>query len=411
MNYDITVIGGGIAGAGVAQAASAAGYKVLLLEKGEFAQETSSRSSKLIHGGLRYLESGQFHLVYTALKARRELLKLAPELVKPVPFYIPVYQHSQRGTWTLSAGLMLYGLLCFGDPLCRFKRLNKNQWHKLQGLDKTGLKAVYQYWDAQTDDEQLTLSVLESAKKLGCSLHTHAELLTVSDASSSTGSGYELSYQINSSHSDKNNKAEANAMVRVNSPTQQTISTRMIINASGPWVNKVLDFINPNIPQSAIDWVQGTHIIIDEPALDFIYYLESIEDERVVFVMPWKGKTMIGTTEVVLKQLPNSIEPQAHEIAYLMNLYQHYFPEKEINMLSAFSGVRVLPKVSSNAFNRERESVIAQSCNAKVITLYGGKLTTFRATSKAVLKLMEQQLGSRKPKANVDNITLEKVKT
>lgn len=389
MNYDLTIIGGGIAGAGIAQAAAAAGYKVLLLEKGQFAEETSARSSKLIHGGLRYLESGQFHLVYTALKARRDLLKLAPTLVKPVPFYIPVYQTSQRGSWLLSVGLMLYGFLCLGDPLCRFKRIDKGQWGRFSGLKQEGLKAIYQYWDAQTDDKQLTLSVLDSALQLGAELHTDAELLAVTENSS----GYNIDYKING-------QGASEAAVH-------RLSSHMIINAAGPWVNQVLDFIDPDMTQVDIDWVQGTHIIIDQPAADFIYYLESVADERVVFVMPWKGKTMIGTTEVVLKKLADSIQPQAEEISYLLNIYQHYFPNHKAKILSSFAGVRVLPKVLGKAFNRQRESMIVPSLNNKVITLYGGKLTTYRATSRAVMKLLKQQLGDRKLVADVEKIMLK----
>lgn len=152
-SYDIAIIGGGISGVGIAQYAAAAGYSTLLIEKGEIGGQTSANSSKLIHGGLRYLESGQVNLVRKSLQERRHLLDFAPSLVKAVPFYIPVYQDSQRNPWTIRAGLSLYALLSEFDPLGRFVSIPAVHWHRFNGLKLQGLKAVFQYWDAQTDDK------------------------------------------------------------------------------------------------------------------------------------------------------------------------------------------------------------------------------------------------------------------
>lgn len=166
-HVDVLVVGGGINGVGVAQFAAAAGYSVLLVERGRVGGETSGNSSKLIHGGLRYLESFQLDLVRTSLAARRTLLRLAPGLVKAVPFYIPIYRHSQRGALTIRAGLSLYGLLSEFDPLGRFRKLPRSEWQTLDGLATDGLETVFQYWDAQTDDSLLCEAVAHSARLLG----------------------------------------------------------------------------------------------------------------------------------------------------------------------------------------------------------------------------------------------------
>jgi len=408
--FDITIIGGGIAGAGVAQAASAAGYKVLLLEQGEFAQQTSCCSSKLIHGGLRYLESGQLNLVYNSLRERRALLRLAPSLVKPIPFYIPIYKNASRGKWTIRAGLSLYAILSSFEPLGRFKEVPKKSWSSIHGLNTENLVTIFQYWDAQTDDELLTHAVIASAQRHGVKTQNHAEFISAEK----TEIGYQVSYQINyplhsiavnSEQFKANNVAKDNVEVTVKKNIH--VNTAMIINASGPWVNQVLEKISPVIPFLEIDWVQGSHIIIDKPAPREVYYLESLTDKRVVFVMPWKGKTMVGTTEVLLTRFTGKITPSQDEIDYLYNIYQHYFPNERPEIINAFAGVRVLPKQKELAFNRPRESTIWQSSlTPQVISLYGGKLTTFRSTSKQVVALIQQQLGNRIELADIDTLPL-----
>jgi len=165
--YDVVVIGGGIHGAGIAQAAAANGYSVLLLEKSAIGAATSSKSSKLIHGGLRYLESYQFGLVKECLHERSILLRIAPELVKLVPFYIPVYKQTTRRPWKVRLGLQIYRALSGFDQDARFSAQSCQQWSSLDGLSRQDLQAVYQYFDAQTDDVALTKAVVDSAQQLG----------------------------------------------------------------------------------------------------------------------------------------------------------------------------------------------------------------------------------------------------
>src|SRR5690348_12268607 len=165
--FDVIVVGAGIHGVGVAQAAAAAGQKVLLLEQHIPAFGTSSRSSKLIHGGLRYLESGQFHLVRESLLERALMLKNAPELVRLRAFHIPLYRETRRKPWQIMLGLSMYAVLGGFKRGCRFGLLSKKDWSQLDGLKTDNLRAVFRYYDGQTDDALLTRSVLQSAMRLG----------------------------------------------------------------------------------------------------------------------------------------------------------------------------------------------------------------------------------------------------
>ncbi|MCE9685681.1 FAD-dependent oxidoreductase [Shewanella sp. AS16] len=388
-SYDLVIIGGGINGVGVAQCASAAGYSVLLLEQGEIGAQTSANSSKLIHGGLRYLENAQLHLVRESLLERRALLRLAPTLVKPVRFYIPVYSDSRRSPWTIRAGLSLYAVLSEFDSLGRFESIPAMYWPKIQGLKLQGLKAVFQYWDAQTDDKLLTRAVGRSAVSLGATVLTQASCLEIKHGPELCRVGYR------------------------HQGSERLVSAKAVVNCAGPWVNRVLASVTPAIAAEAIDWVQGTHLLLDIQALDGILYLESCFDKRVIFVMPWYGKTLIGTTETVLSSLGNKPEPTREEIDYLLGIYTHYFPAAgDVTALSAkilgsFCGVRVLPRQSGNAFERPRDALLqCRPSHPRLLSLYGGKLTTFRRTAKEAVDWLTQTLGPRARLADVDELEL-----
>jgi glycerol-3-phosphate dehydrogenase len=191
MTYDIVIIGGGIHGVGVAQAAAAAGYSALVLEQTGLASGTSSKSSKLIHGGLRNLESGQWRLVRESLREREVLLRVAPELVRLVPFYIPVYRHTRRPAWQIGTGLSLYALLGGLHENNRFSDMARSGWAQLDGLDTRDLQHVFRYYDAQTDDAALTRAVMHSAESLGAQLHCPASFT----GAEYTGNGWRVDYR------------------------------------------------------------------------------------------------------------------------------------------------------------------------------------------------------------------------
>ena len=377
IQYDVVVIGAGIHGAGVAQAVAAAGHSVLVLEQYEqAAKATSSRSSKLIHGGLRYLESGQFHLVRECLHERAVLLRNAPHLVKLVPFHIPVYRETRRRPWKIVLGLSIYAL--FSGK--RFHKISKRSWDRLDGLRTDNLDAVFSYYDAQTDDARLTRSVLESARLLGANIVTRAEFI-----SARVGAGeVEVTY--------------------TNNTNTTSVSARVLVNAAGPWVNRVLERMQqPSgaaMEQLDIELVQGSHVVV-KGEISHPYYLESPGDGRAVFVVPWKNNIMIGTTESRYDGEPADVSPLASEIDYLLEIYNHYFGHKlkHDDVIDAFAGVRVLPGGSGEAFRKSRDThfLCDNPDHPAVISIYGGKLTSYRATAENVLKRIDKVLPTSSP--------------
>ncbi len=374
-DYEVVIVGGGIHGAGVAQAAAAAGYRVLLLEKQQPAAGTSSRSSKLIHGGLRYLESGQFRLVWEALHEREILLRIAPGLVQLVAFIIPVYAGSLRPPWQIQAGLCLYALLAGLKPHSRFSVLEKTEWESLGGLRKEGLCAVFSYLDAQTDDTALTRAVLASAVSLGAEALYPALFVSATR----TGDGYRIDYRFKDQ--------------------QRSCSARVLVNAGGPWVNLVQDRISPVPPKLAVDLVQGTHIHLDDPISTSIFYAESLRDRRPVFIMPWKQGTLVGTTETVFTGDPDEIEPLPKEIAYLEETLGFYFPQYKGRVIGSMAGLRVLPAGQGKPAQRSRETILLpdEAQSPQLIAIYGGKLTAYRATAARVMRLARKTLPEKKP--------------
>lgn len=371
--FDVAVIGGGIQGAGVARAAASAGYRTLLIERDEWAAATSRWSSKLIHGGLRYLESGQLNLVYHSLRERQRLFREQPALVKPVKFFIPIYRHTQRRPWQIRAGLSLYALLTGLQPQARFCSIPRSRWHELGGVKTDQLQAVFQYWDGQTDDAALTRTIAQSAQQLGAQCLQHSELIAATQHSDGV---YSLDIRTDA--------------------VDWRCRAHHIVNATGPWVNELLQRCTPAPPIRSISWVKGSHIILPTMNLPGIFYLEAPRDGRAVFVMPWQGKTLVGTTEIEVDE-PRAA-PSHVEIEYLLETARHYFPQLPAQVLDSFAGVRVLPAGSGRPFSRARESVITRFShhNASLISIYGGKLTTFQHTAAQVLRLLPKNLLSAK---------------
>ena len=385
-DYDVVVIGAGIHGAGVAQAAAAAGYSVLVLEQYDGAAKgSSSRSSKLIHGGLRYLESGQLHLVRECLHERAVLLHIAPHLVKLVPFHIPVYRDTRRRPWKIILGLIIYSLFS-RKP---FHRVARRTWDQLDGLRTDRLDAVLSYYDAQTDDARLTRSVLESARELGADVMTCAAFTQA---------------RLGSDEVDVTYMSNAN---------RETISARVLVNAAGPWVNQVLASVYRSSGQTVdkldADLVQGTHIVVPGD-LTHPYYLEAPRDGRAVFVVPWKGNVMVGTTETQYQGDPANVGPLADEIEYLLEIYNHYFGQSlgREQVIEAFAGLRVLPGGQVEAFNKSRDThfLSDDARQPRLVSIYGGKLTSYRAAADKVLAMISKTLPAREPLADTRTLKL-----
>ncbi len=362
MDADILVVGAGIHGAAVAHAAARDGYRVRVVEQyARPAEGTSSRSSKLIHGGLRYLESGQLRLVRECLREQRALLRERPSLVKLVPFYLPVYRHTSRPAWKIAVGLWLYRLL--GGH--RFRRIPAREWTTLDGLDTRELRAVFRYFDAQTDDRALTAAVLADARALGAVVAFDTRL-----------EGIECS--------------AARCRVHCHGPAgTEVLTAACVVNAAGPWVNGVLARVTPRPVMLDIELVQGTHIIVPGELTRGIYYLEAPQDRRAVFAMPWKGRTLIGTTETPYQGDPAGVHPLAEEQAYLLAVYNRYFQRglEQADIEDAFAGLRVLPAGEGSAFSRPRETILHRDDTVpRVLSIYGGKLTSHAHTARQVMK-------------------------
>ena len=391
--YDVVIVGGGIHGAGVLQAAVAAGHSALLIEKFGLASGTSSRSSKLIHGGLRYLESGQFALVRESLRERAIHLRIATELVELKPFFIPVYRDTRRRPWQLKLGLWAYALLGGFGAATRFGAVPRREWAALDGLKTEGLEAVIRYHDAQTDDAVLTRAVVQSALALGAELAMPA---TFTRATLTEG-GVNIAY------------AEADATVKC--------SARVLVNAAGPWAPQVAHAITPVIPIPEVDLVQGTHIVVPFAVTAGIYYVESPNDGRAVFVMPWHGDTMIGTTETPYLGEPDKVHPLPEEEEYLLAVARHYFPALQHltreHITQRFAGLRVLPAASEAAFDRSRETIFStdREPNPRVLGIYGGKLTGWRAAAAHVLERISPSLSAKPRRAATDQMILRRTTT
>lgn len=379
MDYDALIVGGGIQGVGIAQAAAAAGWRVALLERDALAAGTSRASSKLIHGGLRYLENMRLGLVHESLRERSLLLQLAPELVHRVAFHIPIHQDSHRRPWQIRIGLGMYAVLAGLDADSRFSRIPHREWRSLDGLRTEGLQAVFRYMDAQTDDAALTRAVMHSAMTLGAELHLPARFT----AAELRPDGIEVRWE-----------ADGRA---------HTATARVLVNAAGPWVNGILAAITPRQAPLPVDLVRGSHIMLDASLDRGAYYLEAPQDDRAVFAMPWQDRTLVGTTEAIHRDGPDRVAASDDEIRYLREVAAHYFPRlANAGLVDQFAGLRVLPAATDRPFTRSRETLwqLDRPTKPRLLSVAGGKLTTWRASAAHAIRVLGESVPARPPQAD-----------
>ena len=370
--FDLIIIGAGIHGASIAREATLEGMSVCVIEQfDQPARGTSSKSSKLIHGGLRYLETFEINLVYECLADRKRLLELYPELVRLENFFIPVYKNTSRAALIIRIGLFLYALLGGGKEANRFSSIPESRWSELDGLNTRDLKSVFRYYDAQTDDAKLTSVILNEAIEEGATVLFNCEF----KESIASESGVTVTCR------------------QGDGPV--TLKGNYLINAGGPWVNHVLQRCKPQVDHLEIDLVQGTHIEIPGRLRQGIYYLEAPQDRRAVFAMPWKEHIMVGTTEKLFEGDPANVTPGSDEIDYLLTVYNHYFsnpgePVTSDDVIASWAGLRVLPRSDASAFSRSRETIFHKNDkkNPRIISIYGGKLTSHYSTARKLLKLL-----------------------
>ena len=331
---EVAVVGAGIVGACTAWALARQGVEVTLYERKQPMGETSRASSKLLHGGLRYLETGQFRLVGKALHARTDWLELAPHLCHRLELLLPMYRDKGRSQFTISAGIRIYDVLAMGSGFPRARVLKPSEVLALQpGLSPEGLVGAWAFFDAQMDDYALGNWVIEQFRKLGGELVTDFEVrdLAVLD-------GFDR-----------------------------------IVNATGPWAMQLRETM-PGKPSYTLDWVRGSHIVLDRicPAA---MLLEVPGSSRIFFVLPYQGRTLIGTTEV-RQSGPNNPGPSEDEIRYLLDAHNHYLAPAAMrcDVVEAFSGVRPLLRSADNPSEATREWAFERTGN--VLHIYGGKWTT-----------------------------------
>jgi glycerol-3-phosphate dehydrogenase len=285
----------------------------------------------------------------------------------------------------LRLGLSLYAALGGLRAANLFRTVPLYEWHQLDGLETKDLQQVFRSWDAQTDDRLLTRAVMASAQSLDARLmmpatFTGAELMD---------RGCAITY----SHKGREHHCKARALV----------------NAAGPWVNQVLEKVWPRIKPRAIELVQGTHLVLDTPLKHGIYYLEAPRDGRAVFAMPWQDRLLLGTTETPYTGDPAAVTPLAQERDYLLETLAHYFPNhRDARVVDEFAGLRVLPDDGGSAFKRPRDTVLHTDRKARprILTIYGGKLTAYRATAEQVLRRLQASLPAHRTMVSTRRLRL-----
>jgi glycerol-3-phosphate dehydrogenase len=368
--FDLLILGGGITGAGVALDATLRGLRVALIDKGDFASGTSSASSKLVHGGLRYLEHGDFRLVYEALHERGRLLRNAPHLVRPLQFVLPFYRQSRMPSWKGRAGLLLYDLLAGMENIGRGRSLALHQLRaEFPTLQPAGLLSAATYFDAQMDDARVCIEVLKSAANEGAVLANYVEAVAFEPG------GVRVADRVGGS--------------------EFTIRARQVLNATGPWVDQVCrlagDSSGPHLKPT-----KGVHLVAPDRCLAAAFLLLHPADGRVFFVIPWLGKTLIGTTDTLDAAGPDAVAVRQEDIEYLLEGHNHHFSPSlsESEILGQFAGLRpLLQSQADDPASMTRDFRVIRSPSG-LLSVAGGKYTTYRHIAEVVTDEIAQRLGN-----------------
>jgi glycerol-3-phosphate dehydrogenase len=375
--FDLLIVGGGITGAGVALDAALRGYRVALIDKGDFASGTSSVSSKLVHGGLRYLEQGAVRLVYEALHERRLLLHNAPHLVQPLRFVIPFYRGTRVRPWQWRTGLTVYDLLAGRSRIHRSNLISLSRLRReFPGLRTAGLEGGTTYFDAQMDDARLCLEVVRTAVAHGAQAANYLEAVAFE-----TKAGPIIGVR---------------ALDRVGG-NELLIRAKQVLNATGPWVDEVCRLAG-DAGEPRLQPTKGVHLVAPDRGLASAFLLLHPTDGRVFFVIPWMGKTLIGTTDTAYHDRPDSIAVTDADLDYLLTGYNHYFqkPLQRSELLSQFAGVRPLVRSrAENPSSRSREFQFSWSPSG-LLSVAGGKYTTYRAMAENIVDAVSARLQKRR---------------
>ena len=369
--FDILVIGGGINGAGIVRDASGRNLKVCLVEKNKVGSATSSWSTKLIHGGLRYLENYEFRLVRESLKEREVIKKIASNITTPLPFIIP-YQKSLRPKWLIKLGLFLYDNI--GGKMTIPKSSTVNIKKEMPNILKDQFKIGFQYYDLQVDDKKLVQLNVEDAKKKGAMIIQNRKVI---DA--------------------KRNKNIWDITLDDNTILQ----SKILINAAGPWINEVLSNVIKLNSKKSIRLVKGSHIITKSLYSQKKAFTLQNEDNRIIFVIPYKDEySLIGTTETEVVS-PENPKIDESEIDYLLNSVNKYFIKQisRDDIVNSYSGIRPLIEDFKEASKVTRDYIFdlnEDGSQAPLLNIYGGKLTTYRKLAENVLLTLNKHIPINK---------------
>jgi len=397
LQFDVIVIGAGINGAGIARDATMRGLKVLLLDKGDIGGGTSSWSTRLIHGGLRYLEHGEFRLVRESLRERSCLLNICPHLVRPLPLLVPVYERARRGWWTIRAGMIAYDALSLPRkslPSHHMLSLAETL-RQAPALNREGLRGAAVYFDAQVEfAERLVLENVLSAVAHGATVLTYARAgkLIVENAAVR---GVEFTREFASE-----DRSGGPTVTEGPGVARQTAYADIVINAAGPWVDQVLTGSDTDSPR-LIGGTKGSHIIVAPfpGAPETAIYVEAETDGRPFFIIPWNDKYLIGTTDIRYDGDLDDVRIAGDEIDYLLRETNRVFPIARLTreqILYAYSGVRPLPYTGDkNGQSITRRHFIRAHPRLRgLISIVGGKLTTYRSLAQQTVDLLLTKLPS-----------------
>lgn len=378
---DLLVIGGGIVGAGIARDAAMRGLRTVLVEQHDLAWGTSSRSSRLVHGGLRYLEQYNIALVFEALRERAILRRIAPHLVRPLPFVFPVHEGDRLPRWKLAAGMWLYDALALFRNVSRHRMLGKRALlHQEPALRASGLRGGARYFDAQCDDARLVVATARSAAEHGATILTYAAVVELLSEGGRV----------------------AGALVRdAETRTAVRIPATVVVNATGPWCDR-LRRMEDSRRKPLLRTTKGAHVVVPRERLgntDAVIFTSPI-DGRVMFVLPWGEWSYIGTTDTETTDSPDDVHADAGDVRYLLRSANKLFPNarlQEGDVVASWAALRPLIEDGAEGASRvSREHVIVDGPGG-MVTVAGGKLTTYRLMAAQVVNAVVRRLPARTP--------------
>lgn len=373
--WDVVVVGGGATGLGVALHASALGWKTLLLERDDYAKGTSSRSTKLIHGGVRYLEQGNIRLVKESLRERGLLMKNAPHLVHDMAFVIPTYSHWRRLYFTL--GLKVYDRLAGRLGLGKSRMLSVTETHSaLPNISSEGLTGGILYHDGQFDDALLAVALARTAAAEGATLVNHCSVVGWNKSQGRIASAELENHWTGEKH---------------------TVRAHQFVNATGAFVDELMHADASN-HRPIIQPSQGVHVVVDGSFLpgSSAMLIPRTDDGRILFAVPWHGHTLLGTTDTEMKSTKREPVALEEEIDFIINHTSRYLvkPPKASDILSAFAGIRPLVKAQTNSTSALSRDHTIHLSRSGLLTIAGGKWTTYRKMAADVIKHISKNLPS-----------------